>query len=75
MEKQFVLRHWRGNGQIIPDVKRKKYFDYPKHRNKPPYYLSECFVRDISVEEYKAKVLSLWGQEALNRVIKKYNLK
>lgn len=72
---QFVLRHWRGCGQVIPDIKRKKYYDYPRHRNKPPYYLNECFVQDITEDEFKRKVLSLWGQDALNRLIKKYKLK
>lgn len=71
---QFIMRHWRGNGQIIPDIMKDKYFDYPKHRNKRPYTLSECLVKVITVEEYKEDVLKMWGQEALNRVIKKYRL-
>lgn len=49
---EYVLRHWRGNGQIIPSIKKKFYHDYPKHRNKRPYRLEECFVKDITEEEY-----------------------
>lgn len=74
-KRKFVLRHWRGRGQIIPDIKRKKYYDYPKHRGKPPYYLDDCLVKEITEEEFKKEVLTLWGQDALNRLIKKYKLK
>ena len=72
--KKFVLRHWRGNGQIIPDIMRDKYYDYPKHRNKRPYSLSQCIVQVISQKEYMEEVLNMWGKEALDQKIKKYHL-
>lgn len=50
---KYVLRHWRGDGQIIADVMKPKYFDYPKHRRKRPYLLKEVFVKEISEDEYK----------------------
>lgn len=73
--KKFVLRHWRGNGQIVPDIMKDKYYDYPKHRNKRPYTLAECICKVISEDEYKSEVLTMWGNEALEKRIKKYNLK
>ena len=50
--KKYCLRHWRGNGQIIADIVKDKYYDYPKHRNKRPYSLAECIVKIISEKEY-----------------------
>lgn len=50
--KKYCLRHWRGNGQIIADVVKDKYNDYPKHRSKRAYSGSECIVKTITEEEY-----------------------
>lgn len=30
--RKYCLRHWRGDGQIIPDVVRDKYYDYPRNK-------------------------------------------
>lgn len=50
--KKYCLRHWRGNGQVIADVVKPQYNDYPKHRNKRAYSSSECIIKEISKEEY-----------------------
>lgn len=49
---KYVWRRWRGNGSIIADVMKPKYYDYPKHRKKRPYLLSEVFVKEITKEQY-----------------------
>lgn len=75
--KKFVLRHWRGNGQVIPSIMKDSYMDYPKNsmnRNSRSHSLSECIVSVISEEEYLSELLSLWGIEAHNRSVKKYKL-
>lgn len=74
MSKKFVLRHWRGNGQIIPSVMQDKYYDYPKHRNRRPYSLAECIYKVITFEEYKEEVLKMWGEETLTKLLKRYKL-
>jgi hypothetical protein len=33
----FIYRHWRGNGQIIVDKRKDKYFDYAKSRHVAPF--------------------------------------
>jgi hypothetical protein len=33
----FIYRHWRGNGQIIVDKRKDKYFDYARNRNIAPF--------------------------------------
>jgi hypothetical protein len=58
--RKYVLRHWRGNGQVIPGLMKDSYQDYPKHRNVRPYKLSECI---CSV---------LYGVEEHNKAVKKY---
>lgn len=35
-ESLFVYRHWRQVGQVIIDLKKDKWFDYPKYRKMPP---------------------------------------
>lgn len=32
LKSEYVFRHWRGCGEIILDIKKAKYFDYPKRR-------------------------------------------
>lgn len=72
--KKFCLRHWRGNGSIIPDILKDKYYDYPHHRNKRPYTLAECIVKVLSEKEFKEYVLKRYGQDQLDKFIKKFNL-
>lgn len=72
--KKFVLRHWRGNGEVIADVMRDKYFDYPKHRNKPPITLATCIVQVISQEQYLEEMVKIGGVELHNKQVKKLHL-
>lgn len=70
--RKYVLRHWRGNGQVIPDLMKDKYYDYPKHRNVRPYKLSECIVSVLTEKEYLKFVLERYGIEEHNKSVKKY---
>lgn len=70
--RKYVLRHWRGNGQVIPDLMKDFYQDYPKHRNIRPYKLSECICSVLSEKEYLKFVLERYGVEEHNKSVKKY---
>lgn len=72
--QKFVLRHWRGDGQVIPDIMKDHYYDYPKHRNIRPYKLSECIVQVLSEKEYLKFILDRYGVEEHNKAVKKNNL-
>lgn len=72
--KKFVLRHWRGNGQVIPDVMKDKYYDYPRHRNIAPYSLADCIVQVISEKEYLKYLLDRYGIKEHNRAVFKHKL-
>ena len=72
--KQFVLRHVRGNGQIIADIMKDFYHDYPKHRNMRPYKLSECIHQVLSQKEYLEYVKNKYGIEEHNRMVIKHKL-
>lgn len=72
--KQFVLRHWRGNGQVIPDIMKDFYHDYPKHRNIRPYKLSECICQVLSQKEYLEYVLNRYGILEHNKMVIKHKL-
>ena len=75
--KKFVLRHWRGNGSIIPDIMKDVYYDYPKHsmnRNARSYKLSECIYKVISEEEYLKEILDKYGIESHNKAVRKNKL-
>ena len=77
MNKKFVLRHWRGNGQVIPDLMKDSYYDYPKksmNRNARRYSLAECIVKVITFEEFKEDMIKTWGQESLDRFLRKHKL-
>lgn len=74
--KKFVLRHWRGNGQVVADVMKDWYYDYPKNsmnRRARRCSLAECIVQVISQEEYLAEMLKI-SVDAHNRAVKKYQL-
>jgi len=71
---KFVLRHWRGDGQIIPDVMREAYQDHPKHRKVRPYKLSECLYKVLTEAEYLGEVLKKRGVVEHNKAIYKYRL-
>lgn len=71
---KFVLRHWRGNGQIIPDVMKEEYNDYPKYRNIRAYKLKDCLYKIISSEEYLTTVLTRYGVESHNKKVRQYRL-
>lgn len=73
MEK-FVLRHWRGNGEVIPDIMKDHYYDYPKHRNIRAYKLSECIVQVLTEKEYLKFILDRYGVESRNEKVKKYKM-
>ena len=63
---KFILRHWRGNGQIIPDIKKSHYRDYPKHsmnRNAKTHTCKQVIVREITREEYEQEFIQKWGQK------------
>lgn len=70
--RKYVLRHWRGNGQVIPDLMKDKYYDYPKHRKVQPYTLSECIVSVLTEKEYLQYILDIYGIEKHNESVKKY---
>jgi len=72
--KKFVLRHWRGNGQVIPDIMKEHYYDYPKHRNIRPYKLSECICQVISEKEYLKFILDRYGLKEHNKAVLKHKL-
>lgn len=72
--KKYVLRHLRGNGQIIPDIMRDFYHDYPKHRNMAPYKLSQCISSVITEKEYLKKVLEMYGVETHNKMVRKHKM-
>jgi hypothetical protein len=72
--KKYVLRHWRGNGQVIPDTMKDHYYDYPKHRNIRPYKLSECIVSVLTEDEYLKFVLERYGVEEHNKMVKKHGM-
>ena len=71
---KFVLRHWRGNGQIIPDVMKDSYQDYPKYRNVRPYKLSECLYKVLTEAEFLEEMLKKWGVVEHNKAVYKYRL-
>ena len=52
----FIYRHWRGNGQIIIDKRKDKYFDYAKGRHMKPY--TEIICSAFTVAELGIMVLS-----------------
>lgn len=73
---KFVLRRWRGDGNIIADVLKDKYRDYPKNsmnRNARVISLSECIVQVITEEEFLEKCL-LVGKDHHNRMVNRYFL-
>lgn len=72
--KKYVLRHWRGNGMVIPDAMKDHYYDYPKHRNIRPYKLSECIVSVLTENEYLKYVLERYGVEEHNKMVKKHDM-
>lgn len=75
--KKFCLRHWRGNGQVIADVMRDSYRDYPKrsmNRNARSHSLAECIVQVISEDEYLKWILDRYGIEEHNKNVKKHQL-
>ena len=71
---KFVLRHWRGNGQIIPDVMRDNYQDFSKCRNIRPFKLSECLYKVLTEDEYLKEMLKKWGVVEHNKAVIKYRL-
>ena len=75
--KKYCLRHWRGNGQVIPDIVKNRYYDYPKNsmnRNARVITLAESIVKIISEEEYLKEMLDTWGVESHNRAVKRLKL-
>ena len=75
--KKFVLRHWRGNGQIIPDIMKDRYYDYPKrsmNRNAGWCSLKDCIYKVISQEEYLKEILKMWGVKVHNQKVKQHQL-
>lgn len=75
--KKFCLRHWRGDGQIIPDIMKDSYRDYPKrsmNRNARSHSLSECIVRVLTKTEYLKYVLDRYGIDEHNKMVKKHQL-
>lgn len=72
--KKFVLRHWRGNGQVIEDIMKDYYHDYPKSRNMKPYKLSDCICQVISEKEFLQRILEKYGIEEHNKAVVKYKL-
>lgn len=73
---KFCLRRWRGDGSIIPDILKDKYFDYPKksmNRNARVIYLSECIVQVITEEDFLKECL-LISIDHHNKMVKKYRL-
>lgn len=74
--KKFVLRHWRGNGVIIADVMKDRYYDYPKNSmNKNAGYvtLAQCICKVITEEEYLAEMLRV-SVEHHNKMVNNHNL-
>ncbi len=72
--KKFVLRHWRGSGQVIADIMKDYYHDYPRHRNIAPFKLSDCIVQVLTQQEYLTRILDYYGVEEHNKMVKKHNL-
>ena len=75
--KKFCLRHWRGKGQIIPDIMKDSYRDYPKNsmnRNAGSCSLSECIVQVLTEDEYLKYVLDRYGVDEHNKMVKKHQL-
>lgn len=75
--KKFCLRHWRGNGSVIPDVVKDSYRDYPKrsmNRNARSHSLAECIVQVISEDEYLKRILEKDGVEFHNKKVKELGL-
>ena len=72
--KKYCLRHWRGDGQVIPDIVKDFYHDYPKHRNIRPYKLYECICQVISEKEYLAFVLERYGVSSHNEKVVRHKM-
>jgi len=74
---KYVWRRWRGNGSIIADIMKPKYYDYPKHRHKRPFLLSEVFVKEITREQYFAEKEMLSCTDYLKKIqlMKEYDSK
>ena len=72
--KKFVLRHWRGSGQVMADVMKDYYYDYPKSMNIKPYSLSECICKIINEDEFLKFIVDRQGVKAHNQAVLKHNL-
>ena len=73
---KFVLRRWRGDGNIIPDILKDKYQDYHKksmNRNARSITLAECIVQVINEEDFLKECL-LISKDHHNKMVKKYFL-
>jgi hypothetical protein len=53
-EQKYILRRWRGNGMIIPDIEKPEYADYAR-RIRKPLKLQDVFVKYITKEEYEKR--------------------
>ena len=74
--KKFVLRHWRGDGSIIADIMKDKYYDYPKNsmnRNAGYTTLAQCIYKVITEKEYLAEMLKI-SVEHHNKMVHKHKL-
>lgn len=71
--RKYVLKHWRGDGQVIPDVMKDFYDDYPKYRN-IKVKLKDCIVQVLTEKEYLSEVLKMYGVESHNEKVKKYTM-
>lgn len=75
--KKFCLRHWRGNGQVIPDIVKDRYYDYPKNsmnRRAGWHSLATGIVQIISQEQYLKEVLEMWGVKIHNKKVRQHKL-
>lgn len=75
--RKYCLRRWRGNGQIIPDIVKDRYHDYPKrsmNRRARVISLAESIVKIITEEEYLRDVLEIWGVEIHNKKVRQLKL-
>ena len=63
----FIYRHWRGNGQIIIDKRKDKYFDYAKGRHMKPY--TEIICSAFTVAELGVMLQYVGVYTAVNTVM------
>ena len=74
--RKYVFRHWRGNGQVIADVMKDSYRDYPKksmNKNARFHTLADCIVQVISEKEFLAERLK-FSVKAHNDAVIKYGM-